>query len=144
MCRGLFPRLWPGLLVFFLIAGCKSEMKLNSVKGRVHQGGKPLEIAKPVGMVRVVFIPLDEELKKTLGPIEAKVDADGNFTILPNKKRSRNAGLPTGKYKVCIYQHKMSPMQDELKGKFDEANTPFKRDIKEGDNTIELDLSKPN
>ena len=129
------------VLIPALLAGCGSrEAKPYPVSGRVTKGGKPLEFKRPVGMVQVVFVPEDESLKNTLGKMFAKVEPNGDFKV----RGKYGKGLPAGKYKICIYHNPKSPAQDELKGKFDEKNTPFTREVKEGDNSFNLDLDKPN
>ena len=132
--------LLPLSLLLLFVTGCPRGPKGHPVSGRVTKGGKPLEFKPPVGMARVVFIPLDEKVKNTLGPVQAKVETDGSFKVYGKDGK----GLPVGKYKVCVYHNPNGPTQDELKGKFDETNTPFTREVKESDNTFEFDLDKPN
>jgi len=61
------------LLLVVAFAGCNSEPEFSTVSGTVTKNGKP------VNMVEVRFVPLDEKLNKFIG--EGTTDDEGKFTI---------------------------------------------------------------
>jgi len=79
------------ILFVLALAGCKGGGGGVSVSGTATIDGKPLDFA------RIEFAPVDKESK--IGSEGAMTDAQGNFTILPDKRKK---GLEPGTYGVRV------------------------------------------
>jgi predicted small lipoprotein YifL len=118
------------------------------VKGRVVEGGKPLELkgdqfkAGAIG-VEVTFYPLDasgkvDQTKQSQG---TRVREDGSFTL----DGELGKGIPVGKYKVAL--RFSDPMYrtpkgqgDRWEGKFALDKTPFTFDVQDASKEIVIDI----
>jgi hypothetical protein len=122
------------------LAGCGPKgPKTYVVTGSVMKGGKPLEVKPVIGRVRVVFDPQDEELKNSIGKVDAVVKADGTFSVVGNNSK----GIPAGKYKIYVYQYDPMPT-DLLQGAFAEGRSPLVREVTGKNDHFEIDLDKPS
>jgi hypothetical protein len=130
-----------GILIVLLgLTGCKSGPKTYKVTGKVTKGGKALEVKPIIGRVRVVFDPMDAELKTKVGTYDAVIQTDGTYVVHGNE----NKGIPAGKYRIQIYQYDPFPTDDKLKGQFGEGKTPYVREVKPDATHFEFELDKPS
>lgn len=118
------------------------------VKGRVLEGGKPLELkgdqfkAGAVG-VEVTFYPLDaagkvDQSKQSYG---TRVREDGSFVL----DGELGKGIPVGKYKAALaFRDVMyrSPkgQGDRWEGKFALDKSPFTFDVQDASKEIVIDI----
>ena len=63
--------------------------------------------------------------------------AAGTFTVAGKDLK----GVPPGKYRVAVEW--MKKKKDQLRGKFDTVNSPFKFDVDSSTKEIVIDLDKP-
>jgi len=119
------------------------------VKGRVVEGGKPLELkgdqfkAGAIG-VEVTFYPIDtagkvDQTKQSYG---TRIREDGTFQL----DGELGKGIPVGKYKVAL--RFSDPMYrtpkgqgDRWEGKFALDKTPFSFDVQDASKEIVIDVS---
>ncbi len=138
---------WPGwvcswcLLLALAIIGCKGAGPPKGVsavlKGKLTKGGQPFS----AGAVSSSYARVEVRLVPAAGGTfySANVGADGTFQIATLD----GAGLPPGKYRVAVFKWNAMGNQDELNGKFNEANTPLSREIAGNEQLLEIDLDKP-
>lgn len=137
------------LAVGVALAGCGvGGPRRVIVKGRVVEGGKPLELKGDqfkAGALRVevTFYPLDnagkvDQSKKSYG---VGVGEDGSFTLDGEDRK----GIPVGKYKVAL--RFTDPMYrtpkgqgDRWEGKFALDKSPFTFDIQDASKEIVIDI----
>lgn len=118
------------------------------VKGRVMEGGKPLELkgdefkAGAVG-VEVTFYPVDAAGKVDAGKQSygTRVREDGTFVL----DGELGKGIPVGKYKAALaFRDTMyrSPkgQGDRWEGKFALDKTPFTFDVQDASKEIVIDV----
>jgi hypothetical protein len=118
------------------------------VKGRVVQGGVPLEAPRrDVGLssIEVQLVPeamlaLAEREETSLQVESSTADENGAFEIAGG-----GGGVPPGKYRLAVFQRDQGFDSDRLKGAFSPKRTPIEIDVpadKMGDTldlgTIEL------
>ena len=126
------------MVVFAVTVGCTgdggpAEEPTVNVTGKITKGGQPLHLdpkmaAAKAARVEVRFIRLDG--KDANFSATAFAEPDGTFAV--------TGGLPAGKYRVSV-KHFDGGMNDELKGKFGEQNSPIERDVA-GDTVIDVEL----
>ncbi|MGO8747886.1 MAG: hypothetical protein ACLQNE_18075 [Thermoguttaceae bacterium] len=116
--------------------GCGGEKKLQT-KGRLLKSGQAL--AAPEGeFFHVIFVPIPPDGKPAADQYVALVDqAAGTFTVAGKDLK----GVPPGKYRVAVEW--MKKKKDQLRGKFDTVNSPFKFDVDSSTKEIVIDLDKP-
>lgn len=132
------------------VAGCGGGgPRRVIVKGRVVDGGKPLELqgdefkAGAIG-VEVTFYPLDnagkvDQSKQSYG---TRIREDGTFLL----DGELGKGIPVGKYKAAL--RFSDPMYrtpkgqgDRWEGKFALDKTPFTFDVQDAGKEIVIDIS---
>jgi hypothetical protein len=118
-------------MAFVGVVGCSSEDASIKpgviVRGRLLQDGQPLSVPNQsvgAGMVQVALVPID----KPGEPERALAKPDGTFQVVGSGK-----GLASGHYKLAVFQRDHGMESDQLKGAFNEKNTPI---------TVELPASK--
>jgi hypothetical protein len=129
------------LAFLLLLAGCDSHQHsepLVNVSGQVvSEGGKPFKV-KPEERLSVNLCMLDEEGKPTQKSYLAQVDRKGHFT----------ASVLPGKHRIILRLNQGT--RDNLHGTYGPTNSPFVKDVHEGDSfTLEvkppsLEPKKPN
>ncbi|HEY3788472.1 MAG TPA: hypothetical protein VGL71_06435 [Urbifossiella sp.] len=132
-----------------LLCGCGDSVPRTVVKGQLYDNGKPFKLdvskvqlpkgataAPPTmgggGLLRVIFIPVEGGDSS-----QAVVDTEtGAFTVAgPDGK-----GIKLGQYKIAVTAK--SGGADYFNGRFSPETTPFKREVKPGEEIL-LDLARP-
>ncbi|MCS7044859.1 MAG: hypothetical protein NZO58_00735 [Gemmataceae bacterium] len=128
----------------FVLAGCGDSGPPKSVvKGRLTEGGKPLQVKTTetgAGELLMLWLQHVEPGKSAEKYYAQRINEDGSFEL----KGGDNRGVPQGRYKVCIVWWEKGPgTKDLLKGKFDEKNSKIVRDIPPPGGELAIDLSNP-
>lgn len=116
-------------LVCLFVCGCGASV--GKVKGKLTENGQPLSFA-PGAQASVVFTLLGADGQPDkLHAYTMMLEPDGSFEL-----RASGGELPPGNYKVTL----------DVAGKDNAKFKRFsaKREVKAGDNAIDLDLAKPN
>jgi hypothetical protein len=115
-------------------AGC-SGGGVGKVKGQIVDNGQPVKFPFQTGSVE--FVPLQADGTPELGKVYAAiVNEDGSFELLAS-----GGELAVGQYQVSIEM--VGTKGPEKARPFAAKVKPLKREIKSGQNTITIDLSKP-
>jgi hypothetical protein len=122
-----------------VLSGCGPKTVI--AHGKLLDKGQPLHAPEnlPPGDpgIHVTFYPADEKLGKQAQM--AVVNPDGTFRVPGNSLR----GVVPGKYRVSITLGPLSGA-DKLKGAFSGLKSPIVREVKENNEEIVIDISKPN
>lgn len=131
------PVVWLAIFSLLCCAGCgRSSTYVPEtgviVKGRIVQGGVPLEAPRrDVGLssVDVQLIPegmlaLAEREETSLQVEGGVADENGAFEIVAG-----GGGVPPGKYRLAVFQRDQGFDSDRLKGAFSPRRTPIEIDV---------------
>jgi hypothetical protein len=132
---------WSALLCA-VTAGCSGGDPTVSVRGKVTEAGRPLQVQGRdlgLGAVLVQFYRIGDDGQQSADPEEAEVDAEGNFRVPGRTGR----GILPGKYRIAVRQWDPYPRVDRLQGRFDEKISPIIREIT-GEEEIIIDVSQPD
>ncbi len=137
--------MWIVLLVAVVAAGCGNRGPLGQVKGTVRLDGQPLEDAA------VTFLP-DGAEGASAPHSTGKTDAAGHFQLRCEDGRE---GAPVGWHRVTVED--LAPyrlprddnapatagaLKPRVPGAYhDPGKTPIRREVKPGEQTIDLELS---
>ncbi len=137
------------LAICGVLAGCGERgPRRVIVKGRVVEGGKPLQLAGDqfkagAVQVEVTFYPLDSagNVDQSKRAYQASLREDGSFV----QDGETGKGIPVGKYKVALAYRDMmyrtpTGQGDRWEGKFSLAKTPFTFDIQDASQEIVIDI----
>jgi len=121
--------------------GCTSSSKLVKAKGQLTIKGQPLKVDPKAG-VTIAFIPVVEKGGDSTRLIASFVREDSTFTV----PGTDGNGIPEGKYRISIDLMVMPPTQEvqRINEMFNSKDTKIVRDVKSGDETIVIDVSKPS
>jgi hypothetical protein len=132
------------LVTLLAVVGCgdggvKAPPNATIIKGKLTKGGQPLAVKPMVGLIELVFVPVDAggDSKQVVDKQTATVSPDGTFELRGLSGR----GISPGKYKIVVRQWDEFPTNDLLKGAFDETNTKIVREV--GKDAVLIDVSKP-
>jgi hypothetical protein len=121
--------LLPTLLLLLIGCGARQQAEsLVDVSGQVVSDGTPFKV-KPEERLSVTFCMVDAQDKPTEKSYLAEVDQKGHFT----------ASLVPGKYRIVLRLKHGS--RDNFHSAYGPTNSPFVRDIHEGD-SITIDLKE--
>lgn len=125
----------------WVASGCSDGLNLGTVHGKVTQNGTAVPFAY------LQFTPIDPP--GTYGA--AYSDADGKYALQFSQTRQ---GAPVGRHRVLVRTSKVDEIQveDKSTGKMVTPPLPegykpnleveFEREVKSGDNAIDLELSQ--
>jgi hypothetical protein len=117
------------LLLVFLLVGCAK--KTASVRGKLTDGPSALTAGER-DRVTVTFCPYPPSAEVESPSCTAKVNqAEGTYEVQ----------VPPGKYRISVLA--FVGMTDKFQGAFSPTASQILRDVT-GDQTIDLDLSKPD
>ncbi len=132
------------VLVLVFVFGCGTTTELGQVSGTVSAGGQPL------ANVLVTFIPQSDGEAATVRSM-ATTDEQGRYQL---RTEQQTTGAVIGKHKVivedlAIYQAPRAPDGTVLsmpRARFaahysDPLRSPLAREVKPGEQTIDLDLT---
>jgi hypothetical protein len=125
------------LTLGLVAAGCNSGPKVVDLKGKLTQGGQPIQLTSKTATVELVFVPEVSEGTHFTTYI-GNVSDDGSYEC---------ARVPTGKYKVAVYLRDPSPQFDKFNGKFSDKKTTVTKEVTGNVNEqkveiIDIDLPK--
>jgi hypothetical protein len=131
-------------LVSVVLAGCGSGETRVIAKGKVLEGGSPVEIAEyeeGENCLEVEFFPLDTTGKLDASSLShsAYVKEDGSFEVLGEMGK----GIPPGKYRVAVRRLSEEDEDEEEEGeegaeasesadpwaKYNKENSPFEFEV---------------
>ena len=126
-----------------LLVGCGSRHELGQVRGVVRSGGQPLP------NVLVTFVPVGKAEGQVIRSM-GKTDSQGHYEL---RTEAQAAGAVVGKYRVIVEDLAIysAPRDDEgsvtqmppvrFPARFsDPLLSPIQREVKVGEQVIELDL----
>jgi hypothetical protein len=128
-------------LACLTFAGCGDGVRRVSLRGRVVDGGSPLNLQYGVNTVDLYFYPIDDTGSVPEGAVGygTATDPDGTFVM----GGDMGEGIPVGTYRITLMNVERTPQgeQELWQGKFDLKNTPFQVDVDGSFKQITLDVA---
>lgn len=119
-----------------LLAGCGGGPPMAKVKGRVVDGGKPIEL--PTGtQAAVTFTPVKDGAPDNNASRSAVMETDGTFEL-----HESGGQVMAGKFHVSLLV--TGKAAEKYRTFASPASSPLRAELKAGANDIVIDLSKPN